>query len=194
MESGSIPAAPLTDVQPSTVAQKSPMDAVNSIYDALEPYDDATRQRILSSVQSLMGVAPSAPITAPLAAKRMLSPIELIQAKEPATNAQRIIVFAYYREKYEGQNYFARGDLEGYFAKAKQPAPGNYDRDFNEAVKQGWLYENGSESYLTGKGLEAVEAGFAGKGLPRGRFSKSATAKTRRKTASKAKGKASGKA
>ncbi len=188
MESGSSPAAPLPGAPANLAPTKSPTDAVNSIYEALQPYDDATRQRILASVQSLMGLSPTVAVAAPTAAKRMLSPIELIQAKEPATNAQRIIVFAYYREKYEGLNYFARGDLEGYFAKAKQPAPGNYDRDFNEAVKQGWLYENGSESYLTGKGLEAVEAGFGGKGLPRGRTAQGSSAKTRRKAAKKAKG------
>jgi hypothetical protein len=93
----------------------------------------------------------------------------LIQAKEPATNTQRIIVFAYYREKYENLNYFSRDDLKPYFAKAKLPPPANFDRDFGEVVKQGWLYENGSESYLTSKGLEVVEAGFAGKALTRGR-------------------------
>jgi hypothetical protein len=90
--------------------------------------------------------------------------MELIQAKAPATNAQRIAIFAYYREHVEGNARFAKEDLKAYFAKAKQPPPANYDRDFGQAVTLGWIYEDGADSYLTSKGLEAVEAGFGGKG------------------------------
>jgi hypothetical protein len=45
---------------------------------------------------------------------------------------------------------------------AKEKPPRNYDRDFVEAVKKGWIHEDGAESYITSKGIEAVESGFAG--------------------------------
>jgi hypothetical protein len=43
---------------------------------------------------------------------------------------------------------------------AKEPPPKNYPRDFNETVRRGWIHEDGTESYITSKGIEAVEAGF----------------------------------
>jgi hypothetical protein len=181
---------------------KSSAEAVVEIFNSLQPYDEDTRQKILASVMTLLGIAPVStptisgilpgsgpgstssgsnvtPIT-----RRPLSPAELIQAKEPVTNAQRIIVFAYYREKYESMNYFARDDLKPYFSKARLSIPANYDRDFNDAVKQGWLYENGNESYLTSKGFQAVEVGFGGKAAPRGKAAKSKSTRTSKKSPS----------
>jgi len=165
---------------------KTPVDAVQQVYTALEPFDDQARKRIIDSVASLLGMrtgvlateaqrrlpAPSGSASAGQVEQpgpsRPLSPRELIQEKQPTTNAQRIALFAYYREKVEGLARFSRGDLESYFAKAKEAPPGNYGRDFQAAVSLGWIYEDGADSYLTTKGLEAVEAGFVGKGQPRG--------------------------
>ena len=166
-------------------ASKSPVDAVQAVFDALQPFDDAARQRILTSAMSLLGMGPiqhfqpaaqfdarHEPARREGPAPRPLSPVELIQAKKPATNSQKISLFAYYREKVEGLARFSREDLEPYFAKAKQPAPSNYDRDFRDAVKLGWIFEDGADSYLTSKGLEAVEEGFGGRALPRGTVGK----------------------
>jgi hypothetical protein len=167
----------------SKVGPKNLVEAVQLVFDALEPFDEAARQRILASAVSLLGsnlpalatptggMVQSRPSTVqapPLTSERPLSPIELIQQKNPATNAQRIAVFAYYREKVEGLSRFAKDDLRLYFAKAKQPPPQNFDRDYRQAVKLGWIYDHGTDSYLTSKGLESVEAGFGGKALPRG--------------------------
>lgn len=165
---------------------KTPVDAVQQVYTALEPFDDQARKRIIDSVVSLLGMRTGAlaaevqrRLPAPTGSasagqveqpgpSRPLSPRELIQEKQPTTNAQRIALFAYHREKVEGLARFSRADLESYFAKAKEPPPGNYGRDFQAAVSLGWIYEDGDDSYLTTKGLEAVEAGFGGKGQPRG--------------------------
>jgi hypothetical protein len=170
----------------SSVTPKTLVDAVQQVFGALEPFDDAARRRIIDSVASLLGMAatpkyadsamrlaepPSPHVSeqsAPPAAPRRLSPVELLQEKNPTTNAQKIALFAYYREKVEGLARFSRADLESYFAKAKEPPPGNYHRDFQAALSLGWIYEDGADSYLTTKGLEAVEAGFGGKARPRG--------------------------
>jgi hypothetical protein len=185
---------------------KSPIDAVQQVYSALEPFDDQARRRIVESAASLLGmrlgvitgevsrkVSPAVhSALEPLAespSTRPVSPVELIQQKQPTTNAQKIALFAYYREKVEGLARFSRGDLETYFAKAKQPPPGNYGRDFQQAVSLGWIYEDGADSYLTTKGLEAVEAGFGGKAQPRGAAVKKRAAK--KKAGSKSKARAS---
>jgi len=168
-------------VATSKQPQKTLVEAVQAVYEALEPFDDTSRQRILISATSLLGGHLTPPVAAvpqavpqqskapqPVAGERPLSPIELIQSKGAVTNVQKLAVFAYYRERVEGSSRFAKEDLLPYFAKAKQPPPGNYDRDFRQAVTAGWIYEDGADSYLTSKGLEAVEAGFGGKGQKRG--------------------------
>jgi hypothetical protein len=172
---------------------KTLVEAVQAVFDALEPFDDGARNRILQSATSLLGgtvAQPSTPVSAPTigggtpgraATERPLSPVELIQDKKPSTNSQRIALFAYYRERSEGLSRFGKEDLRAYFAKAKQPPPQNYDRDFRQAVQAGWIYEDGLDSYLTSKGLEAVEAGFEGKSAPR------ATSSRKKKPTSKKK-------
>jgi hypothetical protein len=172
--------------------------ASQTIFQALEPLSLELRDRVLIAALSLLGMKmpaidiaradPSEPTNAPRPnptpqSPRQLSPVELIQQKNPSTNAQRIAVFAYHRDKVEGQSRFERGDLKKYFAKARLPPPQNYDRDFNASVKLGYVYEDGVESYLTSRGLEAVEAGFGGKQEPRG----SSANKTVRKKKSGAK-------
>lgn len=157
-------------------------DAAKTIYQALAPLDENTRKRVILSALSLLGmdvpqampsrvVSSDAPTSSHLPhqrSERPLSPVELIQQKQPSTNSQRIALFAYYREKAEGKSRFSRVDLKEYFAKARLNPPQNYDRDFNTTVQLGYIYEDGDESYLTSKGLEAVEAGFEGKAEPRG--------------------------
>lgn len=164
-------------------APKTLVEAVQAVFEALEAFDEAARQRILTSAVSLLGgglptTRPQVPsvgqqreagsLPSRPSADRPLSPVELIQDKQPATNAQRITLFAYYRERVEGLSRFGKDDLKPYFAKAKQPPPQNFDRDYRQAVQLGWIYDDGTDSYLTSKGLEAVEAGFGGKALPRG--------------------------
>jgi len=174
----------------------SPVEAVQVVYEALEPFDADTRQRVVSSALSLFGITVgrvAATQHAPPASRetasefrpppRMKSPVELIKEKNPATSAQRIALFAYYREKFEGLTRFARGDLKAYFAKAKEPSPSNFDRDFAESVRQGWIHEDGSDSYLTSRGLEVVEAGFAGKRNPRARTSEGRSPQKKRSRA-----------
>ena len=120
--------------------------------------------------------------------------VELVQERQPGTNAQRIAVFALYRERAEGRPRFSRHDLEGYFAEARIPPPANYDRDFNKAVEQGWIHEDGEQSYLTTKGIEAVEAGFGGRRASPKSTSTKSTRKKPQTAGTKSKKKASSKA
>jgi hypothetical protein len=147
--------------------------ALEAIYAALKDMDIGGQKKVLSSAFALLGVegvstsnfAPATFMPAAQSASTSVRPvglIELINEKRPGTNAQRIAVFAYYRERTEGVSRFSRADLRAYFAKAKMPPAGNYDRDFGEAVRAGWIHEDGAESYLTSKGIEAIEAGFEG--------------------------------
>jgi hypothetical protein len=186
---------------PSKGSPKSLVEAVQQVFEALEPFDEAARQRILSSAVSLLGGVLSAPVSRTVdtnvsraqaaqpvrpGGDRPLSPIELLHEKQPATNAQRLAVFAYYREKVEGLARFTKDDLKPYFAKARQHPPQNFDRDYRQAVKLGWIYDDGADSYLTSKGLEAIETGFGGKALPRG----APAAKGRRRVHKRQRGKA----
>jgi hypothetical protein len=148
--------------------------ALEAVYAALKDLDAAGRKRVLSSAFALLEIEglPASTQTHQVLHQphphqqpvqtRPVSLIELAQEKEPGTNVQRIALYAYYREKYENQHRFTRNDLEPYFAKAKQPPSSNYDRDFVEAVRRGWIHEDGAESYITSKGIEAVESAFEG--------------------------------
>jgi hypothetical protein len=151
--------------------------ALQAVYTALKRLKPEARRKVLSSVSELLEIAPIprgtlASVTAPdqsnlpravtVGTSRPPALIEVLQDKRPGTNAQRIAVFAYYREKYQALSRFARNDLRPYFAQARVAPPTNFDRDFVEAVKRGWIHEDAGESYLTSKGVETVEAGFPG--------------------------------
>jgi hypothetical protein len=150
--------------------------AVGKIHEALLSLEPDVRSRVLESVRVLLDMpvveavsrpGPTEPHATSKAGDvtvlgRPKSLAEVMEEANPGTNAQRIVVFATYREKFEGRPRFSRSDLEQFFASAHLKPPANYDRDFVEAVKKGWIHEDGSESYVTSKGLEAVASGFAG--------------------------------
>lgn len=160
-------------------AASSPVDAVQAVYAALDPLDSDTRLKVLASVTALLGMSAqsvgqtrqissssddlrSIPNVRTMGGDRPKSIVELMQEKQPKSNPQKLALFAYYRERIEGLSRFAKGDLKGYFASAKEKPAANYDRDFSNAVKLGWIHEDGADSYLTSRGLEVVESGFAG--------------------------------
>jgi hypothetical protein len=156
-------------------------EAAMAVMRALEGLSPEDCARVLGSAAALFKVSSPAAERLPAgempldedtasegrAKRRSLA--EFIIEKGPATNAQRIAVFAYYREHVEKKSTFGRADLQPYFAMAKAPRPGNYDRDFSAAAKEGWIHEEGESSYLTATGESVVNAGFGGKAKPRGR-------------------------
>ena len=155
-------------------ARDKTIAALEAVYAALKDLDQADRKKVLSSAFALLGVENSGFISpvdstqrhvvaAPaIATARPTSLVELMNEKQPGTNAQRIALFAYYREKVEGISRFSRDDLRSYFAKARVPPAANFDRDFGDAVKKAWIHEDAADSYLTTRGIEAVEGGFEG--------------------------------
>jgi len=164
------------------------MSALEAVHSALKGLSAEDRQRVLSSVHSLLDIDPVSSVevssksgrtsaessqAARTAPTRGVGLVEVIKDKEPRSIPQMITLFAYYREKYEGRMKFGRDDLEQYFTKAHEPPPGNFHRDFVIAVRNGWIHDDGENSYITSKGIEAVESGFAGgEGKPRSRSAK----------------------
>ena len=156
-----------------TEAKKDPeVGALEAVHTALKVLDASARQRVLASVYALLDMTPPVPKTQGQGSGRPteqagrpqtgrpVSPVELIKEKKPTSNVEKITLFAYYRDRHEGASRFARDDLRSYFAKAHETMPGNFDRDFVEAVRRGWIHEDGAESYITSKGIEVVEAAF----------------------------------
>jgi len=159
-------------------SKRSPvLAAVDAVHAALKGLSPADRAKVLAAVAALIDIPAGekgtlsggqqsrpvrkmSPEASLPASSRPVSLIELVQDKQPSTKPQFIALFAYYREKYESEPRFARGDLEGYFAKARQTPPSNFDRDFAETVRRGWIHEEGADSYVTSRGIEAVEGGF----------------------------------
>lgn len=144
--------------------------AFEQVHRALLPLTAEQRGRVLASVTTLLATTDTpSPVPsggtdtrswAPMRSSRPLSLVELLKEKAPVTNPGKITLFAYHREKNEGKPRFGRDDLEAYFAVAHEQPPTHYGRDFVAAVKKGWIHEAGSESYITSKGIEEVEAGF----------------------------------
>jgi hypothetical protein len=160
-------------------AKKHPeIAALEVIHSALEPLKPEERKRVLASVRTLLDTGsdqdrddetgnnfvPRSPASTSLRVTPTRAPglTELKNEKRPNNNPQLIVFFAYYREKFENQPNFGKDELLPYFAKAHEPAPKNYHRDFSVCAKKGWIHEDGSNSYITSKGIETVESGFAG--------------------------------
>lgn len=161
---------------------RSAADAAISVVNTLQALVPEERARVLNSAAALFGISlaarkaestsveskEGAAVGGDIPPGKRISIVELLQDKSPATNTQRIATFAYYHEKFEGTEYFSKADMSPYFAKAKLPKPGNFDRDYAGAIREGWIHDDGASSYLTQKGEAAVVAGFGGKGKARG--------------------------
>jgi hypothetical protein len=162
--------------------------AASAVMAALQPLAPEERQRVIDASAALFGLSsprrpmggasdtstpeesdePETPGGSAPKEKRQ-SIVEFLNTKSPATNSQRLACFAFYREHVEKKGqYFSSADLKPYFQSAKLPKPGNFNRDFRDAVSASWIHEDNASSYLTQAGENAVKAGFGGKGRPRG--------------------------
>lgn len=164
----------------SNIKKDKILSALEAVHGALKPLKPEEIERVLTSVRALLEIPPesqtlskgkpapdsqltSTPQVAP-SSTRPLAIRELIQDKKPTTHPEFITLFAYYREKYENLPTFEREDLRQYYKVSRENPPANFDRDFVAAVTRGWIHEQSDNSYITSKGIEAVESGFAAHG------------------------------
>jgi hypothetical protein len=169
-----------------TTSPENAFDAVAAIGKALEKLTEDDRGRALRGAAVALGIQlgvqqeangvgqkpadPSSNAGGPPAADgRKVSLVEFLNTANPATNPQRIAVFAAYRSQVEGNDRFSRRDLAAYFSRAKLSPPKNFDRDYTTAVKEGWIHDDEEQSYLTSTGEGQVRNGFDGKGKARGK-------------------------
>src|SRR5229473_1228686 len=142
------------------------ISALEAVHSALKGLNAQERQRVLASVRVLLEIPPSAapghqkpdvaeeassspvPTRGPQVSGRPLAIRELIQDKKPRTHPQFITLFAYYREKHQNVASFKRDDLKPYYAASRENPPKNFDRDFVETVRKGWIHEDGDNSYI----------------------------------------------
>ena len=94
-----------------------------------------------------------------------VSPRERLIEVNAKTNPQKILTLGQYVIDRDRSENFSAADIKSLFGRAGEPIPRNLGRDIREAVRLGFIYEDESISdhfIVTGKGLEALGAGFAG--------------------------------
>ena len=91
-------------------------------------------------------------------AKRTLS--ELFASAEPKRNPDRIATAALYLAD-TGEEPFTRERIRATLRDARQRSFGNFSRDFDWSIRNGWLDGTDRDGYvLTHPGRQAVEAHF----------------------------------
>lgn len=88
---------------------------------------------------------------------------EYLDSVEAKRNPDKILAIAKYATEDTMKNTVTRDDVRARFKDAAEPVPGNYARDFNWVVKNGWLARDDTdrnEFYVTDTGNEALAAKF----------------------------------
>lgn len=128
--------------------------------------DELTALRVISL---LLGAA-----TEPVPVGALSSPIgisgtsltELFSRIVPGSNPARIATVAHYLRTVR-EEPFTRDRVRQGLRDARQKTPGNFARDFDVAVRNGWLDGNDKAGYvLTASGIAAVEARFSDERVP----------------------------
>ncbi len=153
--------------------------AVATIGEALKAVAEKDRQQVFDGVKVLLGL--DLRVTAPAnwsspgpgnggtsSSTPRLSLVEYLKRTGATTNAQAILTFAMYRQEVESIEFFCRQDLVAYFSKARLPSPKkNFGREFDKVIREGWIHEEGPNSYVTQSGASTVQMGFLGKSKSR---------------------------
>jgi len=94
---------------------------------------------------------------------RGTSPREVLESSGAKINAEKIVAFASLVLNEGDKDTFTVDDIRPMFRRARESAPANFSRDFETAVRSGWIDESEvkSEYYLTQEAYDAVEQGFA---------------------------------
>ena len=94
------------------------------------------------------------------------TPRELLQVTGAKTNVEKIIAFAGYLTRSEAIEAFTVNDLRQVFRRAREPLPGNLNRDVDSAIRAGLVIptETRGEYLLTARAEEALSGGFPHQG------------------------------
>jgi len=126
----------------------------------------------LAVVQVAMGQRPTPAAVIPStgsasrAAGQRLSVREMLEDSGAKTIAEKVVVIGRFLRDQEDRATFSRDENKARFRTAGEPIPRNFPRDFQKAVRAGWVaedHEKPGEFYITRRGDEVVNSGFAGK-------------------------------
>lgn len=108
------------------------------------------------------GLAPSREVSAN--AGQLLSLREFLQQVNLSIgNHAKITAVGRYMRDFEAQADFSRDDIRGRFRAAGEPQPANFPRDFQKAIRAGWIAEDPkspSHFYITRTGDELIGQGI----------------------------------
>jgi hypothetical protein len=90
------------------------------------------------------------------------TPRELLQSTGAKTNVEKIVAFAGYLTRNDTAETFTVNDVRQVFRRAREPLPGNLNRDVDSAIRAGFVAPAGApgEFFLTGQAETALESGF----------------------------------
>jgi len=89
---------------------------------------------------------------------------EYFDQVEPKRNPDKMVAIAKYAELTTGRDSFSRNDIKFGFKSAGKALPGNFSRDFNWTISNGWIAadsENSDSYYVTKKGNDALDDKFS---------------------------------
>lgn len=91
---------------------------------------------------------------------------EFTVKKNPKSDVQRTVIFAYFLEKHDKLEFFNSDDILNCFLKSKSSKPDNISDKINKCIRKGWISEhpqkrdNKKAYYLTKAGETTVENNF----------------------------------
>jgi hypothetical protein len=117
------------------------------------------------------------------------SPRDVLVSSKAKTNPEKIVAFALYVERQGGKDTFKVDDIKPLFRQAREPAPGNFSRDLDAAIRLNWVAASSEkgEYYVTDVVANVLESGFenirSGQNGSAKAKAKTATSRRPRKTA-----------
>jgi hypothetical protein len=113
-------------------------------------------------IGSPMAPAPAPAPQQPPSPEPAPSPREILQQTGAKTNAEKIVAFAGYLTRTESTDTFTVQDVRQVFRRAREPLPGNLNRDVDSAIRSGLIIpgDTRGEYQLTARADEVLAAGF----------------------------------
>lgn len=90
------------------------------------------------------------------------SPRDVLVSSGAKTNPEKIVAFALYVERQGDKDTFTVDDVRPLFRQAREPAPGNFSRDLDAAIRLNWVAASSEkgEYYVTDLIANVLESGF----------------------------------